>query len=326
MRKLTTSVFYAILFLSSMLAQSSLAQVFVNGGELDLDGVFGVGSNTSYFVIDFGGNPDSATGPGDTYAFAYQFDDPTKADEALLALIAESALTSAPIEAAFSDFGGGPDGPEDPNLFVDSFTFGEDTDTPDFCVDSRFFELFTTNLVNGSVIFDEPEGVGISSITLIGGEFLGFRANVSTYPDPSGSIPPSLPIVNDGVGDFDGNGVVDCDDLDGYIGNLGASAAGISGGLASLDIDLDGTLSLDDAEEAITSLVVTDNGVRGTFIGDFNCDGDVDVLNDAFALVGSLGGPATSYSQGDANFDGVVDVLNDAFALVGNLGNTNTPN
>ena len=326
MRKLTTSAFYAILILGSMLAQSSSAQVFVNGGELDVAGVFGVGSNTSYFVIDFGGNPDSATGPGDTYAFAYQFDDPTKADEALLALIAESALTSAPIEAAFSDFGGGPDGPEDPNLFVDSFTFGEDTDTPDFCVDSRFFELFTTNLVNGSVIFDEPEGVGISSITLIGGEFLGFRANVSTYPDPSGSIPPSLPIVNDGVGDFDGNGVVDCDDLDGYIGNLGASVAGISGGLASLDIDLDGTLSLDDAEEAITSLVVTDNGVRGTFIGDFNCDGDVDVLNDAFALVGSLGGPATSYSQGDANFDGVVDVLNDAFALVGNLGNTNTPN
>ena len=194
MRKLTTSVFYAILFLSSMLAQSSLAQVFVNGGELDLDGVFGIGSNTSYFVVDFAGSPDSATGPGDTYAFGYQFDDPTRADDALLGIIDQSASSLAPLQATFSDFGGGPDGPTDPNLFVDSFTFGEDTDTPDFGFDNRFIEVFTGNLNNGSVVFDSAD-FGLSSITLTGGEFLGFRANVSTFPEPSVSIDPRIPLV-----------------------------------------------------------------------------------------------------------------------------------
>ena len=54
-----------------------------------------------------------------------------------------------------------------------------------------------------------------------------------------------------------------------------------------------------------------------------NCDGIVDVLGDAFLLVGSLNSPATMYSQGDLNFNGSVDVLGDAFILVGNLGSSN---
>ena len=100
----------------------------------------------------------------------------------------------APLQATFSDFGGGPDGPTDPNLFVDSFTFGEDTDTPDFGFDNRFIEVFTGNLNNGSVVFDSAD-FGLSSITLTGGEFLGFRANVSTFPEPSVSIDPRIPLV-----------------------------------------------------------------------------------------------------------------------------------
>ena len=194
MRKLTTSAFFAILFLGSMLAQTSSAQVFVNGRELDLEAVFGFGSNTSYFVVDFSGSPPLATGPGDTYAFGYQFDESTRADDALLGIIGQSASSLAPLQATFSDFGGGPDGPTDPNLFVDSFTFGEDTDTPDFDFDNRFIEVFTGNLNNGSVDFDSAD-FGLSSITLTGGEFLGFRANVSTFPEPSVSIDPRIPLV-----------------------------------------------------------------------------------------------------------------------------------
>ena len=53
-------------------------------------------------------------------------------------------------------------------------------------------------------------------------------------------------------------------------------------------------------------------------------NGTVDVLNDAFVLVGNLGGPVTMYSEGDANFDGFVDILGDAFILVENLGESNT--
>ena len=87
--------------------------------------------------------------------------------------------------------------------------------------------------------------------------------------------------------------------------------------------------------------------------GDFNLDGSVDVLNDAFILVGNLGSPGgftdgdlsgdgfvdqvdlaffvgfgligtENVIPGDANGDGVVDVLGDAFLIVGNLG-TETP-
>lgn len=88
--------------------------------------------------------------------------------------------------------------------------------------------------------------------------------------------------------------------------------------------------------------------------GDFNLDGRVDVLNDAFILVGNLGSPGgftdgdlvgeggfvdqvdlaffvglgligtENVIPGDANGDGVVDVLGDAFLIVGNLG-TETP-
>ena len=134
----------------------------------------------------------------------------------------------------------------------------------------------------------------------------------------------TAPMANS-AGDFDGNGVVDCDDLDGYIGNIGASVAGMTEGLANLDFDGDEMITQADINSTIMDLVVTSNGVTGTFPGDLNCDGTVNVLGDAFALVGNLGGPATSYSEGDANFSGNVDVLGDAFILVGNLGNTNDP-
>ena len=129
----------------------------------------------------------------------------------------------------------------------------------------------------------------------------------------------------DVLGDFDGNGVVDCADLDGYIGNIGTSVAGVTGGLANLDFDLDDTITEEDAEMVIGTLVVTSNGFTGTLLGDLDCNGTVDVLNDAFALVNNLGSIVTSYADGDVNFSGNVDVLNDAFILVGNLGMSNEP-
>ena len=58
--------------------------------------------------------------------------------------------------------------------------------------------------------------------------------------------------------------------------------------------------------------------------GDANLDGRVDVLVDAFALVGNLSNPSIdSWSQGDFNADQTVDVLGDAFLLVANLGASN---
>jgi len=128
--------------------------------------------------------------------------------------------------------------------------------------------------------------------------------------------------VDESIGDFNGDGVVDCADLEGYVGNLGAAA---TGPLAALDIDLDGTLAMADAELLVGSLIVTSNGVLGTALGDLNCDGEVNVLGDAFALIGGLGNAAATYSQGDINFDETVTVLGDAFVLIGALGFTNAP-
>ena len=59
---------------------------------------------------------------------------------------------------------------------------------------------------------------------------------------------------------------------------------------------------------------------------DANLDGQVDVLGDAFSLVGNLGlTSGATWSQGDFNGDGMVDVLTDAFILVGNLGRSVVP-
>ena len=157
-----------------------------------------------------------------------------------------------------------------------------------------------------------PGTIELGSRGVIVGEdnilFLAFaRANIS---------------VVEGVrlGDVNLDGVVDCDDLDGYVGNLDAA---VTSELAPLDLNNDGTITLDDANTHITTLVQTSNGRTGTFPGDLNCDGVVNVLGDAFALVGNLGNSVASYSQGDINFDGTVNVLGDAFILIGNLGNTN---
>ena len=122
------------------------------------------------------------------------------------------------------------------------------------------------------------------------------------------------------LGDFNQDGDVDLDDLDRYIGNIEEPA---SGDLELLDLNGDGTVGANDFEQHYETLVETSNGGKGTFAGDANLDGTVNVLGDAFTLVGNLGSSVTSWADGDANGDGRVDVLGDAFLLVGNLGNGN---
>ena len=128
----------------------------------------------------------------------------------------------------------------------------------------------------------------------------------------------SVPVL----GDFNNDGDVDADDIDFYGGNLDVPA---TGDLAQLDLNGDGMVTLDDHNIHVTTLVETSNGQTGTFIGDINLDGTVNVLGDAFALVGSLGGSG-GYADGDLNADQIVNVLGDAFILIGNLGNSNTAN
>ena len=72
----------------------------------------------------------------------------------------------------------------------------------------------------------------------------------------------------------------------GHVGNLGTA---VTAELTTLDLNNDGTLSAADANTLITTLVETSNDVLGTFPGDLNFDGTVDVLGDAFSLIGNLG-------------------------------------
>ena len=180
------------------------------------------------------------------------------------------------------------------------------------------FPLFTFNYTNAAIP-DNQGGVSIpmdpnfASIMISeANSTMGTYSNLTLTQFTTGGV----------VGDFSGNGVVDCDDIDFYIGTLGMPATGM---LADFDLVTDGMIDSADVEFLVENLVVTSNGETGTFLADFNCDGQVDVLNDAFILVGSLGSSGVSYSDGDVNLNGTVDVLGDAFILVGNLGSTNTP-
>ena len=93
-----------------------------------------------------------------------------------------------------------------------------------------------------------------------------------------------------------------------YTFELPATITGI-GGLA-LDGDNNGTAGGSYVEEVYVAIP-----------GDADLDGQVDVLGDAFTLVGNLN-MATSlgFVGGDFNDDGQVTVLDDAFILVANLG------
>lgn len=138
-----------------------------------------------------------------------------------------------------------------------------------------------------------------------------------------GSVFVDVDGLGDGLtGDFNGDNIVDCSDLNEYVGNLDSAAAG---DLAPLDLTGDGMVTIDDANLHITTLVQTINGMVGTFPGDLNCDGSVDVLDDAFVFIENLGNVVSAYADGDINFDGQVDVLGDAFVLIANLGMSNAP-
>ena len=83
----------------------------------------------------------------------------------------------------------------------------------------------------------------------------------------------------------------------------------------SLDGDANGTAGGNYAQSIYVALP-----------GDANLDGQVNVLSDAFTLVGNLGVTSgASWAQGNFNDDEAVNVLGDAFILVGRLGQSVVP-
>jgi len=108
-------------------------------------------------------------------------------------------------------------------------------------------------------------------------------------------------------------------------GSLMLDPAFYSFELSSDIVSAIGNLSLDGNNNGVPGGAFFES-VYVALPGDANLDGQVDVLGDALALVGSLGttGGAT-FAQGDFNGDGNVTVLGDAIILVGNLGTSVVP-
>ena len=168
--------------------------------------------------------------------------------------------------------------------------------------------VIANGTINGSYEVSATENLGSNGI---------IASTQGGFEVPAGFAHLLLPVSV--PGDFDNDGDVDADDIDFYGGNLDVPA---TGDLAQLDLNADGMVTLEDHNIHVTTLVETSNGETGAIIGDINLDGTVNVLGDAFALVGSLGGSG-GYADGDLNADQIVNVLGDAFILIGNLGNSN---
>ena len=190
------------------------------------------------------------------------------------------------------------------------------------------FELQTTTPTGtpptvSSVVRDE--GGVLARPDLLSRISVSFDVDVNLSPD-------DLIIRNDSLGGT----VVDSSSL---LFDYDATTFTVTADFSSLTLDPGFyTFELSDDIVSVGSNVSLDGDLDGipggVFIdsvyvalpGDANLDGQVDVLDDAFALVGNLGttGGAT-WAQGDFNGDGNVNVLGDAFFLVGNLGQSVVP-
>ena len=104
------------------------------------------------------------------------------------------------------------------------------------------------------------------------------------------------------LGDFDGDGDVDADDVDILCANMG-------GDLDPYDLNSDGVVDEDDMIFHVETLVEWDNGVTngvGTYQGDFNLDGVVNAT-DLQIMQGSFGSSGVGFAAGNANCDTVVN-------------------
>ena len=127
----------------------------------------------------------------------------------------------------------------------------------------------------------------------------------------------TAPGTPDALGDFDGDGDVDADDVDILCANMG-------GDPATYDLDEDGDVDEDDMVYHVETLVEYDtdgDGTadgNGTYLGDFNLDGVVNAT-DLQLMKGTFGTSGVGYAAGNANCDTVVNAT-DLQILKGTFG------
>ena len=194
------------------------------------------------------------------------------------------------------------------NAAVLSFSAPRDLEIVGASVDTS---VSTLGLTADRIAFDGNElEINWQALAFDSSSFV--RIDLELFQAP----PPIAPFA-----DFDNDDDVDIDDVNNLIDLFRQEP---EGNLNDFDLDDSGAIDEGDLSLVIETLVETSNGQVGTFLGDFDLNGQVNVLGDAFTLVGNLGTNVDSYADGDANGDRQVDVLNDAFVLVGNLGRNNS--
>ena len=120
------------------------------------------------------------------------------------------------------------------------------------------------------------------------------------------TLPPTL-------GDFDGDGDIDADDIDILCDNMG-------GDVGTYDVDSDGDVDEDDLTYLIENFVELQDGSGrvGTKQGDFNLDGFVNAT-DLAIMKGTFGTSGVDYADGNANCDELVNAT-DLAILKTNFG------
>ena len=150
-----------------------------------------------------------------------------------------------------------------------------------------------------TVVFDADVAVAAEDLSLLNDSIGGALVNLSGIGFSYNSS------TNTATWDFS-----TLDPLEAAFYTYQLDAAAITSEGLTLDGDGDGTGGDDFVDQHYLAIP-----------GDANLDGVVDVLGDAFVLVGNLNSTTNlAYADGNFNADGVVNVLGDAFILIGNLG------
>jgi hypothetical protein len=192
-------LFCGFLCIASVSQAAPQLSVPLTGGFFDSEYSAGSGTNTAYFVADFGGSG------GGKHGFVYHWNGTQTADNAVQAIDAAGSL-----DASYDNFGS----PEQPNLFINRLADPPDVDMPDFGTDGRFWDYFLGTYSGGTVNWNEsPYGIsgrdfstGDVVQTLVNGGFYGFYASANTTP-------PGLPVTTLHGGDFNLDGHVNAADI-----------------------------------------------------------------------------------------------------------------
>lgn len=132
----------------------------------------------------------------------------------------------------------------------------------------------------------------------------------------------SLQVVSvscaDNASDFNSDSAWNSSDLDALNSEITAGTNN-----SAFDLTGDGVVDVADRDAWLASAAAANGFGIPYLVGDIDLNGTVDVLGDAFTLVGNLFESTSDWSAGDLSADGTVNVLGDAFLLVANLNRSN---